>query len=207
MNELTCPVPYNENAERILREAWDLFQLRGYRGASVAELCARCGITKPTLYYYFHDKETLFVHVILRQLHGYRDILRASSRAADGDPAAGTLAAGSLPARLTALAAAMLTNFGTDIAVMMRDMTHIKDPAHRETVYRAFQQEVFGPLVCALEEDLAIQGDQAEFYGWAYLGLVNTFVGKSERLATPPERLAEQLVRLFFDGVTRRHDL
>ena len=49
MTPLVCPVPTNENAERIVREAWELFQLRGYRGTSVAELCERCGITKPTL--------------------------------------------------------------------------------------------------------------------------------------------------------------
>jgi AcrR family transcriptional regulator len=198
MSQLACPVPANENAERIVREAWELFQLRGYRGASVAELCERCGITKPTLYYYFHDKETLFIHVILRQLAGYRGILRAEGTSADGG----------LAERLTRLARAMLTTFSTDMAVMLRDMTHIKDPAHRETVRQAFQAEVFGPLVAALEADLGI-GDRAraEFYAWAYLGLVNTFVGKSDRLATPPERLAEQLVMLFFDGISRSNDL
>ena len=67
MNDLTCPVPRNDNTERIFREAWELFQARGYRGASMDELCRRCGITKPTLYYYFKDKETLYLHVVLRQ--------------------------------------------------------------------------------------------------------------------------------------------
>ena len=79
MNDLTCPVPRNDNTERIFREAWELFQARGYRGASMDELCRRCGITKPTLYYYFKDKETLYLHVVLRQLQGFRAIMQEPS--------------------------------------------------------------------------------------------------------------------------------
>lgn len=191
MAELVCPVPSNENAERIVREAWSLFQESGYRGASVAELCRRCGITKPTLYYYFHDKETLFVHVILRQLRGYREILGSD---------------GPLPGRLTALATAMLTSFATDISAMMRDMAHVKDQGHRETVQQAFREEVFDPLASVLGAELdGADRPAAEFLAWAYLGLVNTFVGKSERLAIPPEEIARRLVALFLNGVPRRN--
>ena len=183
MTPLVCPVPSNENAERIVREAWELFQLRGYRGTSVAELCERCGITKPTLYYYFHDKETLFIHVILRQLRGYRGILTADSP---------------LPERLTALATAMLVSFATDIAVMMRDMAHIKDPTNRETVYRAFQEEVFLPLAESIGAGLGISDRRrGEFYAWAYLGLVNTFVGKSEAACHRTRVAGEAACRVF----------
>lgn len=66
-------VPSNENTERIFEEAWLMFQQLGYRGTSVDELCQRCGITKPTLYYYFGNKETLFIQVLgACQLHGFR---------------------------------------------------------------------------------------------------------------------------------------
>ncbi len=47
------------NKELILQEGWRLFQQKGYRGVSTDELCERCSITKPTLYYYFQDKENL----------------------------------------------------------------------------------------------------------------------------------------------------
>ena len=117
-------------------------------------------------------------------MRGYKAVLTADSP---------------LPERLTALATAMLASFATDIAVMMRDMTHIKDPTNQETVYRAFQEEVFLPLAESIGAGLGIpDGRRGEFYAWAYLGLVNTFIGKSERLAIPPELLAEQLVAFFF---------
>ena len=105
-------VSSNENTERIFEEAWLMFQQLGYRGTSVDELCQRCGITKPTLYYYFGNKETLFIQVLARQLHGFRSILNADRP---------------LVERLTELTQAMLTAFKTDIGSMMRDMEHVKE--------------------------------------------------------------------------------
>ncbi len=90
---------------------------------------------------------------------------------------------------------------------MMHDITHIKDPVHRETVYQAFQEELFNPLASALGLELGLEDRRAiDFSAWAFLGLVNTFVGKSERLAASPGQFAEQLVALFVDGAPRRHD-
>jgi TetR/AcrR family transcriptional regulator len=66
------------NAERILQDGWELFQQKGYRGVSVDELCERCQITKPTLYYYFKDKEDLFIEVLLHRLHGFREVIENS---------------------------------------------------------------------------------------------------------------------------------
>ena len=71
-------VPVNDNTERIFHEAWLMFQELGYRGASIDELCQRCGLTKPTLYYYFGNKERLFIQVMVRQLQGYRAILQST---------------------------------------------------------------------------------------------------------------------------------
>ena len=186
MAELVCPVPSNENAERIVREAWALFQERLSR-ASVAELCRRCGITKPTLYYYFHDKETLFVHVILRQLRGYRGILGGRSAARPAHRA------------------------------RRRHADQLCD-GHRRDDARHGARQGPGPPGDGLPGVSAggVRSPRGRFGSrsagrrdrsrrsstrWAYLGLVNTFVGKSERLATPPEVIAQQLVALFFDGV------
>jgi AcrR family transcriptional regulator len=189
MNDLTCPVPRNDNTERIFSEAWDLFQARGYRGASMDELCRRCGITKPTLYYYFKDKETLYLHVVLRQLQGFRAIMQ--------EPA-------SLSDRLIRLAAQVLSGFDASISAMMRDMTHIKEPAYHQAIGQAFQDELLGPLTAALGLAMTAgslrQGDP-EFFAWAYLGLINTFIGRKQEADAEPESLARRLVTLFLEGV------
>jgi AcrR family transcriptional regulator len=44
----------------MLRAAAEVFGERGYRGASMEEIAARCGVTKPLLYSYFDSKEGLF---------------------------------------------------------------------------------------------------------------------------------------------------
>jgi TetR/AcrR family transcriptional regulator len=93
----------HENAERIMDEAWKLFQQKGYRGVSMDELCLTAGLTKPTLYYYFHDKENLFVQVLQARLCGFREVIEAP---------------GSLSERLEHIAASILENFQTQYKVL-----------------------------------------------------------------------------------------
>ena len=189
-------VPSNENTERIFEEAWLMFQQLGYRGTSVDELCQRCGITKPTLYYYFGNKETLFIQVLARQLHGFRSILNADRP---------------LVERLTELTQAMLTAFKTDIGSMMRDMEHVKEQALHDSMNSSFRRELFDPLTRTMQDGIERgelrQGD-SEFYAWIFLGLVNTFVRGRARPAHPgftddPQLLAPRLVDFFFEGARR----
>jgi hypothetical protein len=44
------------------------------------------------------------------------------------------------------------------------------------------------------------QGDP-DFFAWAYLGLINTFIGRTQGVDAPPESLARGLVALFLEGV------
>ena len=46
--------------QTILVTSLKLFSEKGYEGVSVSELAAAAGITKPTLYYYFGNKEGVF---------------------------------------------------------------------------------------------------------------------------------------------------
>lgn len=49
---------------RILFEATRLFATRGYSATSVRELVEAAGCTKPALYYYFENKEAVFLEAI-----------------------------------------------------------------------------------------------------------------------------------------------
>ncbi len=49
---------------RILSEATRLFALKGYAATSVREVVEASGCTKPALYYYFRNKEALFLEAI-----------------------------------------------------------------------------------------------------------------------------------------------
>ncbi len=48
-----------ENRSIILDRALELFAARGYDAVGVQEICEQAGITKPTLYYYFGNKQGL----------------------------------------------------------------------------------------------------------------------------------------------------
>ena len=48
-----------ENREKILSCALDLFHARGYDAVGVQEIAETAGVTKPTLYYYFGNKQGL----------------------------------------------------------------------------------------------------------------------------------------------------
>lgn len=59
--------------EAILQEAARLFADKGFHNASMAELAAACGVSKPLLYHYYRDKE----HILFDIADSYMDRLLA----------------------------------------------------------------------------------------------------------------------------------
>ena len=185
------PLSVNANAEKILAEAWVLFQSKGYRGASMDEVCRRCKITKPTLYYYYQNKETLYIQTMLHQLHGYRTIIEQAAPLAE---------------RLTHLAQAMLDNFSVDLAAMLRDMEHIGDKNYRRLINAAHQAELVEPLTSLMQVGIR-QGELRDgdslFYAWGFFGLVNTFIQSKHGLNQANATVARSVVELFLRGAGR----
>jgi TetR/AcrR family transcriptional regulator len=58
------PLDEHQNRDRILLAAASLFANKGYAGTSVREIVETAGVTKPTLYYYFKNKEELYVRLM-----------------------------------------------------------------------------------------------------------------------------------------------
>ncbi len=48
----------------MLQKALSLFSEKGYESVGVQELCTVCGVTKPTLYYYFNSKLGVFQAIL-----------------------------------------------------------------------------------------------------------------------------------------------
>jgi len=182
------PLSGNANAEKILAEAWQLFQSKGYRGVSMDEVCRRCKITKPTLYYYYQNKETLYIQTMLHQLHGYRALIEQDAP---------------LDARLTQLAQAMLDNFSVDLGAMLRDMEHISDKSYRRLINEAHQMELVEPITAAMQLGIRrgeLRKVDSTIYAWTFFGLVNTFIQSKHGLDQDNTTLARQLVDLFLRG-------
>ena len=181
-------VPEHENARRILDEGWRLFQQKGYRGVSVDELCRRCGLTKPTLYYYFGDKENLFVQVLRHKLHGFREVIEQPGELAD---------------RLQRVVAAILAGFETDYTTLLRDRKHLKRPESLEAVRSAFRGELFGPLAALMQQGMTrgeLHADDPAVLTLFFLGAINNFIGRSAEMGLEDAVLARKLTVYFLRG-------
>jgi TetR/AcrR family transcriptional regulator len=182
----------HKNAELILEEGWRLFQQKGYRGVSIDEVCRNCGLSKPTLYYYFKNKEELFVQVLQYQLHGFRS---AAERT------------GSLNERLEHVAEAILTSFQSEYSSVLHDREHIKNPANLNKVRDAFHQELFEPLINLMLLGIdagELKKENPETLTLIYLGIINNFIGKSRGMKIDNISLAHQLTQFFFEGAKIR---
>ena len=188
---MNAPIVYAEhaNAERILRDGWELFQQKGYMGVSVEELCQRCEITKPTLYYYFQSKENLFVEVLIHRLQGFHEVIEQ---------------AGELRERLERIAATMFDGFQKEYSYLVRDLEHIKLPQNCQRVEKAFAAEIFIPLTNLMDEAIRngqLQGE-ARFLTQVFGGLVDSFIARADEFNLNNEELAKQLVAFFLRGAS-----
>jgi AcrR family transcriptional regulator len=179
----------HENAERILNEGWKLFQQKGYRGVTIEELCLCCGLSKPTLYYYFQDKENLFVQVLKYKLHGFHNVIELP---------------GALTERLQRVAASILESFEHEYTILLRDREHLKRPENLQVIREAFRGEMFGPLIELMRlgvQQGELEQDDPELLTLVFLGIINNFIGKQEEMKMGNAVLAEKLTAYFLKGV------
>jgi AcrR family transcriptional regulator len=177
----------NINAERILQDGWDLFQQKGYRGVSVDEICLRCGITKPTLYYYFKDKENLFVEVLLRRLRGFHEIIEQD---------------GLIAQRLERIVIAMFDSFPANYSHLLHDLEHIKQQENAERVRKAFADELFTPVTTLMQSavDAGQVSGEAKFLSRIFLGVVESYISHAREFGDARQQLAKKLVAFFLKG-------
>jgi TetR/AcrR family transcriptional regulator len=65
--------------ERLLTAALDLFNQKGYAATSVRELVAAAGVTKPVLYYYFANKEGIYLELMQNSYGAFESLVEEIS--------------------------------------------------------------------------------------------------------------------------------
>src|ERR1700742_4317737 len=73
-----------EKQDVILNAALDIFSLHGFRGATIDQIAAAAGMSKPNLLYYFASKEAIHRQLLTAMLALWLDPLRSLD--AGGDP-------------------------------------------------------------------------------------------------------------------------
>ncbi len=73
----------SDTRTRIFLVAAELFSNYGYDRVSIRQICEIVGVGKPTLYYYFKDKETLLMELLRFSFAVSRDLLKRLFAPAD----------------------------------------------------------------------------------------------------------------------------
>jgi TetR/AcrR family transcriptional regulator len=191
--------PGNDSVRhRLLAAATDLFTQRGYAATTVREIVGAAGVTKPVLYYYFRNKEGIYLE-LMRQAFARLDELIGGS-AGDG---------GSATQKLLRLCDRTYTLFMENVKVA-RVMYSIYYGPHQgapffdfDSYHLKFQEAVRGLIQEGIREGEFRKGNPEDMT-WAILGAINVamevHLGHIE-LELGREGLA-RVLKLIFQGIS-----
>jgi AcrR family transcriptional regulator len=189
-----------ETPELILRHAERLFMQRGYAAVSVGDLAEAVGVTKPTLYYHFGDKEGLYAAMLVDLLTRVGVHVRrvASFRAPVRE-------------RLEALAHGYFRNADATMEPMLRDTEQLIGPERAALVWTAYEQEMLAPLMelmrGGMETGEISRGDERSL-ARAFCSLLDAFStpgGHKMNPAASHKAAARAVTSLFLDGAAPRN--
>lgn len=152
-------------AMKIVDAAGHLFLQRGYKAVSINDIIRAAEVTKPTLYYYFADKEELFVQMGLRVLSEMGERIRFAAATPGG-----------LAAQLHAVAAVVMADRDTDMRMMRHEMFEHLGPSQRRRLGTAFFTQLYNPIMALMERGIA-DGDLARYDAST---LTQMFLGMAE---------------------------
>jgi TetR/AcrR family transcriptional regulator len=184
--------------QRLLAAATDLFTRKGYAATTVREIVGAAGVTKPVLYYYFRNKEGIYLE-LMREAFSRLDELIAGSV---GDR-------GSATQKLLRLCDRTYTLFMENVKVA-RVMYSIYYGPHQgapffdfDAYHLKFQQAVRGLIQEGIRNGEFRKGNPEDMT-WAVLGAINVamevHLGHIE-LELGREGLA-RVLRLIFQGIS-----
>ncbi len=184
--------------QRLLASATDLFTRKGYAATTVREIVGAAGVTKPVLYYYFRNKEGIYLELMREAFSRLEELIASSA----GDR-------GSATQKLLRLCDRLYTLF----------MEHVKVARVMYSIYYGPQQGApffdfdsyhlkFQEAVRRLIQEGIRKGEfrkgNAEDMTWAILGAINVAIevhlGHTE-LELGREGLA-RVLRLIFQGIS-----
>jgi TetR/AcrR family transcriptional regulator len=184
--------------QRLLAAATDLFTRKGYAATTVREIVGAVGVTKPVLYYYFRNKEGIYLE-LMREAFSRLDELIAGSV---GDR-------GSATQKLLRLCDRTYTLFMENVKVA-RVMYSIYYGPHQgapffdfDAYHLKFQEAVRGLIQEGIRNG-EFRKENPEDMTWAVLGAINVamevHLGHIE-LELGREGLA-RVLRLIFQGIS-----
>jgi AcrR family transcriptional regulator len=177
--EMTAETTHNPTAQKILDAAAYLFMQLGYRAVSINDIVKAAEITKPTLYYYFRDKEELFVQMALQRQLILNGVLTAAAQR-DG-----------LAAQLLGMAEGLLDNSAGDMRMVRHEMAEHLSTENQRQLTAAFYRYLFEPVrqvMDAARERGELRNHSSAELTMLFLGVMEAFhgfAGQAETMVLP----------------------
>jgi len=183
--------------ERLLKSATGLFTRKGYSGTTVREIVAAAGVTKPVLYYYFRNKEGIYLELMRGGFSRFDSLL--------GESVAGR---GSASERLTRLCLQTFSLFVDHIDVARVMYAIYYGPPQGapfidfDAYHRRLQDVVRGLVREGIRKGEFGKGNVDDMM-WAILGALN--VAMESQLCQPGDALdrngLERVLLLIYKGI------
>jgi AcrR family transcriptional regulator len=191
--------PENESVRhRLLAAATDLFTQKGYAATTVREIVGAAGVTKPVLYYYFRNKEGI-----------YLELMREAFARVDGLIAGIAGDRGSAAQRLLRLCDRAYTLF-TEKIKLVRVMYAIYYGPHQGTPFfdfDAFHHKFLEGVRRLIEEGIRggeFRKGNPDDMAWAVIGAIN--VAMEVHLGHPELQLGREglarILKIIFQGIS-----
>ena len=162
----TQAADYEERRIAIVDKAADLFAIRGFKAASVADLAAACNTSKSLIYHYFPSKEDILYEVMSSHIDQLVE---------DANEVAGQ--GGSAEHQFSKLIRAFLRHYmgaASRQKVLLNELAHLSD-AQRQTIVEKQRQviAVAQQLLVALTPSLADDPVRARVQTMLLFGMIN----------------------------------
>ena len=183
--------------DKILQTAKGLFIQRGYHGLSMRAIAEQVGVSKAALYYYFEDKQQLFLAILEESLAQVENLINEIT--AQGD---------SSQARIQLFVFRILGQPADQRAVIRLASQELAqlDAAARKAFEVEYQTRFLGKISHIFDEGIQageLRPLDSNSMTWALLGMLYPYFYTANNLELPQdETISGQLVTIFFDGVS-----
>ncbi len=189
------PLPDNVVHQRLLGEATKLFARKGYAATTTREIVAAAGVTKPVLYYYFGNKEGI-----------YLELMQRASRQLETVADASLLASGNSKERLSRFCDRVLGLIVEKIEVVRLIYAIYYGPSQGapffdlEAVYQKLFDTIHRMVAEGIRKKELRKGDPEDMT-WAILGAIH--VTMENELSHPERRLGQKGLRRILEIIFR----
>jgi TetR/AcrR family transcriptional regulator len=177
----------------VLQSADRLWGERGVRGASLNDIAREAAVTKPTVYYYFPNKSSLFTAVVCSVLEEHGGALRTAAKR-------GNRARDRLISALAYLIGARCNG-----PRLLRDGGVALTVDQNSQARSAFFRHFFAPLQQILDDGVhagELRQLDTAFATQALLNLLDPWTGRDPLPGgREPQQLAADIVDLIVDGI------